>query len=131
MNKCLLTTVSALACTLAAMPAVSVAAFPTKPIRVVVPFPPGGTSDILTRIIGEKLASALGYQIVVDNRPGAGGVIATDIVAKANPDGHTLYMTFVSHAINPYVYAKLPYDTEKDFAPIGLFAVTPNIVVVT
>ena len=105
--------------------------YPNRPIRVAVPFPPGGTSDILTRIIGEKLTTSLGQQIVVDNRPGAGGVIATDIVAKANPDGYTLYMTFVSHAINPYVYAKLPYDTDKDFSPIALFAVSPNVVVVT
>ncbi len=105
--------------------------YPSRPIRVAIPFPPGGTSDILTRIIGEKLTAALGQQIVVDNRPGAGGVIATDIVANANPDGYTLYMAFVSHAINPYVYAKLPYDTEKDFAPIALFAVSPNVVVVT
>ncbi len=112
-------------------PAAFAADYPTRPIRVAIPFPPGGTSDILTRIIGEKLTAALGQQIVVDNRPGAGGVIATDIVAKSNPDGHTLYMAFVSHAINPYVYAKLPYDTEKDFAPIALFAVSPNIVVVT
>ncbi len=112
-------------------PAVLAADYPTRPIRVAIPFPPGGTSDILTRIIGEKLTAALGQQIVVDNRPGAGGVIATDIVAKSNPDGHTLYMAFVSHAINPYVYSKLPYDTEKDFAPIALFAVSPNVVVVT
>ncbi len=111
--------------------AVLAADYPSRPIRVAIPFPPGGTSDILTRIIGEKLTAALGQQIVVDNRPGAGGVIATDIVAKANPDGYTLYMAFVSHAINPYVYAKLPYDTEKDFAPIALFAVSPNVVVVT
>lgn len=117
---------------LAAVPAFADAAqYPTRPIRVTVPFPPGGTSDILTRIIGEKLGAGLGQQIVVDNRPGAGGVIATDIAAKANPDGYTLYMTFVSHAINPYVYAKLPYDTRKDFAPVAMFAISPNVVVVT
>jgi len=104
--------------------------FPTRPLRVVIPFPPGGTSDILTRIMADKLTAGLGQQVIVDNRPGAGGVIATDIVAKARPDGHTLYMAFVSHAINPYVYAKLPYDTEKDFAPIALFAISPNVVVV-
>ena len=109
----------------------SAADYPNRPIRVAIPFPPGGTSDILTRIIGDKLTAAMGQQIVVDNRPGAGGVIATDIAAKANPDGYTLYMAFVSHAINPYVYAKLPYDTDKDFAPIALFAVSPNVVVVT
>ena len=109
----------------------SAADFPVRPVRVVIPFPPGGTSDILTRIVGDKLSSALGQQIVIDNRPGAGGIIATNIVAKADPDGYTLYMAFVSHAINPYVYLKLPYDTEKDFAPIALFAVSPNVVVVT
>jgi tripartite-type tricarboxylate transporter receptor subunit TctC len=107
------------------------APYPDRPIRIVVPFPPGGTSDILTRLLGQKLTAAFGQQTVIDNRPGAGGVIATNIVAKANPDGYTLYMTFVSHAINPYVYAKLPYDTEKDFSPVALFALTPNVVVVT
>jgi tripartite-type tricarboxylate transporter receptor subunit TctC len=107
------------------------AAYPVRPIRIVIPFPPGGTSDILTRIMADKLTARLGRQVIVDNRPGAGGVLATDIVAKANADGYTLYMAFVSHAINPYVYAKLPYDTEKDFVPIALFAVSPNVVVVT
>lgn len=111
--------------------AASGADYPARPIRVVIPFPPGGTSDILTRLLAEKLTPGFGQQIVIDNRPGAGGVIATNIVAKANPDGYTVYMTFVSHAINPFVYAKLPYDTEKDFLPVALFAVTPNVVVVT
>lgn len=115
------------------MPAVAAVAadYPTRPIRIVVPFPPGGTSDILTRILGERLNAAFRQQIVVDNRPGAGTIIGTEIVARANPDGHTLYMAFVSHAINPYVYAKLPYDTERDFTPIALVAVSPNVVVVT
>jgi tripartite-type tricarboxylate transporter receptor subunit TctC len=123
----------ALLCCAAMLPASVVmgAEYPARPIRIVVPFPPGGTSDILTRLLGEKLGAEFGQQIVVDNRSGAGGVIATNIVAKANPDGYTLYMTFVSHAINPHVYAKLPYDTEKDFVPVALFAVTPNVVVVT
>jgi len=105
--------------------------YPVRPIRVAIPFPPGGTSDILTRVIGQKLSASMGQPFIVDNRPGAGGVIATDIVAKANPDGYTLYMAFVSHAINPHVYAKLPYDTERDFTPIAMFAVSPNVVVVT
>ncbi len=112
-------------------PVVSGADYPVRPIRIVVPFPPGGTSDILTRLLTEKLTPALGQQIVIDNRPGAGGVIATNIVAKSNPDGYSLYMTFVSHAINPYIYAKLPYDTVRDFVPICLFAVSPNVVVIT
>jgi tripartite-type tricarboxylate transporter receptor subunit TctC len=105
--------------------------YPVRPIRVAVPFPPGGTSDILTRVIGQKLSTSMGQPFVIDNRPGAGGVIATDIVAKANPDGYTLYMAFVSHAINPHVYSKLPYDTERDFTPIAMFGVSPNVVVVT
>lgn len=107
------------------------AEFLNRPIRILVPFPPGGTSDIVTRILGERLTAAFGQQIVIDNRPGAGTIIASDILAKSNPDGHTLYMAFVSHAINPYVYAKLPYDTERDFTPIALVAVSPNGVVVT
>ena len=109
----------------------SAADYPSRPVRIVIPFPPGGTSDILTRIMAEKLSPALRQPVIVDPRPGAGGVIATNIVANSSPDGHTLYMTFVSHAINPYVYEKLPYDTEKDFVPVAMFAVSPNVVVVT
>src|SRR6185503_4371545 len=81
--------------------------------------------------MGERLSPALGQPMIIDNRPGAAGVLATDIVAKATPDGHTILMTFLSHSINPHLYVKLPYDTEKDFAPIALFAITQNIVVVT
>lgn len=115
----------------AACPAAAQERFAQRPVRIVVPFPPGGTSDIVTRILGEKLAQAFGHPIVVDNRPGAAGMLGTDIVAKSSPDGHTLFMAFVSHAINPFVYTKLPYDTEKDFAPVALVAVSPNVVVVT
>src|SRR5688572_28670246 len=82
----------------------SAAEYPIRPVRIVVPFPPGGTSDILTRILAEKVAVGLGQQMVIDNRAGAGGVVASEIVAKANPDGYTVLMTFISHAINPYVY---------------------------
>jgi tripartite-type tricarboxylate transporter receptor subunit TctC len=131
MNRCLLGAATCYLLCLHASAAALAAEYPARPVRIVIPFPPGGTSDILTRILGEKLNGLLGQPIVVDNRPGAGGVLATDIVAKATPDGYTIYMAFVSHAINPYVYAKLPYDTEKDFVPIALFAVSPNVVVVT
>ena len=131
MNRTLCGAAACLSTLMSGIGATGAAGYPDRPIRVAIPFPPGGTSDILTRIIGEKLTAAMGQQMVVDNRPGAGGVIATDIVAKSNPDGYTLYMAFVSHAINPYVYAKLPYDTDKDFAPIALFAISPNVVVVT
>lgn len=105
--------------------------YPTRPIRIVAPFPAGGTVDIITRIIGNKLNAAFGQSIVVDNRSGAGGVIGTNIVAKANADGYTLATIFVSHAINPYVYVQLPYDTERDFAPVAFVALSPNVVVVT
>jgi tripartite-type tricarboxylate transporter receptor subunit TctC len=131
MKRPALCAVVALACSGPLAGAAAAADYPTRPIRIVVPFPPGGTSDILTRILGERLSASLGQTIVVDNRPGAGTIIGTDIVAKANPDGYSLYMAFVSHAINPYVYEKLPYDTERDFTPIALVAVSPNVVVVT
>ena len=114
----------------AALPAASQERFPSRPVRIVVPFPPGGTSDIVTRILGEKLSVAFGQTIVVDNRPGAAGMLGTDIVAKANPDGHTLFMAFVSHSINPFVYAKLPYDPVRDFSPVSLVSTTANIIVV-
>ena len=106
-------------------------AFPNRPVRLVVPFPAGGTTDILARAIAEKLSSALGQQFVVDNRPGAGGNIGADIVAKAAPDGYTLLMgTVGTHAINPSLYAKMPYDAMKDFAPVILVAGVPNVLVV-
>lgn len=107
------------------------AEYPTRPIRIVVTFPAGGAVDVLTRIVAEKLSSSLGHPMVVDARPGASGVIATDIVAKANPNGYTILSAAVSHAINPFVYTKLPYDTEKDFVPIALMVVSPNVVAVT
>jgi len=101
-----------------------------RPVRIVVPFPPGGTVDIIARIVGERLSAVLGQPVVVDNRAGAGGVVGTSIAARAAPDGHTLALVFVSHAINPHVYEKLPYDTARDFSPIALAAVSPNVVVV-
>jgi tripartite-type tricarboxylate transporter receptor subunit TctC len=118
-------------CLLVFAKTVHAAEYPARPVRIVVPFPPGGTSDILTRIIGEKLSAGLSQQMVIDNRSGAGGVVASEIVAKATPDGYTVLMTFISHSINPHVYVKLPYDTDQDFVPIALFAISPNVVVVT
>jgi tripartite-type tricarboxylate transporter receptor subunit TctC len=103
--------------------------YPSKPIRLVVPFPPGGTTDILARDVGQRLTEALGQPVVIDNRPGAAGNIGSDIVAKAAPDGYTLLMcTVSSHAINPSLYAKLPYDHIKDFAPVILVARVPNVL---
>ncbi len=107
------------------------AAYPTKPIRLVVPFPPGGATDILARAIAQRWSDTLGQQVVVDNRPGAGGNIGSELVAKAAPDGYTLLMgTVGTHAINPSLYSKMPYDHIKDFAPVILVAGVPNVMVV-
>jgi tripartite-type tricarboxylate transporter receptor subunit TctC len=105
--------------------------YPTKPIRLVVPFAAAGTTDFLARAIAQKLGQNLGTTVIVDNRPGAGGNIGSDIVAKSDPDGYTLLLgTVGTHAINASLYKKMPYDTVKDFAPITLVASVPNIVVV-
>lgn len=104
-----------------AVPLASGQTFPAKPVRLIVPYPPGGIYDVLGRMIGEKLAPALGQQIIIDNRGGAGGVIGTDMAAKAPPDGHTIVLGGVAtFAIAPTLYAKLPYDPAKDFAPITI-----------
>ena len=106
-------------------------AYPTKPIRLVVPFPAGGTTDILARAVAQRLTEAWGQPVVVDNRPGAGGNIGSELVAKSTPDGYTLEMgTVGTHAINPSLYAKMPYDHVKDFAPVILVAGVPNVLVV-
>ena len=106
-------------------------AYPNHSIRLVVPFPAGGTTDILARDVAKKLTDALGQSVVVDNRPGAGGNIGADLVAKSPPDGYTLLMgTVGTHAINPSLYAKMPYDHIKDFVPVVLVAGVPNVLVV-
>ncbi|MGE5526111.1 MAG: Bug family tripartite tricarboxylate transporter substrate binding protein [Rhodospirillaceae bacterium] len=105
--------------------------YPAKPIRFIVPFPPGGGTDILSRLITNKLTERLGWQIVVDNKPGAGGNIGLDIAAKAPADGYTLVMGQTSNlAINPTLYSKLPYDSLKDFTPITLVSSVPLAVTV-
>ncbi len=105
-------------------------AYPTQPIRVVVPFAPGGAVDAVARMVAKSLSESLGQSIVVDNRAGAGGTIGTDIVAKARPDGHTLLVGSMGVAVNAVLYPKLPYDTLKDLAPVTMLAEQPNIVVV-
>jgi len=96
--------------------------FPTRPIRLVVPYPAGGGTDIVGRILGQKLHESLGQPVVIDNRSGAGGTLGTALAAKSAPDGYTLLLVPTSHVINPSIYAKLPYDTVKDFAPITMVA---------
>jgi len=106
-------------------------AYPARPLHFVVAFPPGGGTDIVARAIAEKLARSLGQQVVVDNRPGAGGNVGTEIVAKSAPDGYTILMGSVGPlAINPSLFASLPFDPLRDLAPITLAATTPNVLVV-
>ena len=101
--------------------------YPDKPVRIVVPFPPGGTSDVLARIVATGLSERMGQQFVVDNRPGASGVIGTSMVAKAEPDGYTLvFATINTHGINASLFPNLPYDPVKDFAPVTVVAKIPS-----
>ena len=106
------------------------AQYPGKPVRLIVPFPPGGGTDTLARIVGQKLGETLGQQVIIDNRPGAGTNIGAEIAARSAPDGYTVLMGNISHAINVTLYSKLSYDLAKDFAPVSLLASTPNILVV-
>jgi len=105
--------------------------YPIRPIRIIVPFPAGGTADLLARQIAQTMSEALRQQVVIENRTGAGGNIGADLAAKSKPDGYTLLMGTVStHAINPNLYAKMPYDPVKDFAPVTMVARMPNLLVV-
>ncbi|MDM0055714.1 Bug family tripartite tricarboxylate transporter substrate binding protein [Variovorax fucosicus] len=114
---------------LAAGPTAAQGTWPTKPVRIVVPFAPGGTTDILARAVAPELSKAFGQQFIVDNRAGAGGNVGADIVAKAPNDGYTLLMgTVGTHGINRALYAKLPFDPIKDFVPITLVAAVPNVM---
>jgi tripartite-type tricarboxylate transporter receptor subunit TctC len=121
----------ALACALPfALPA-HADTFPSKTAKLVVPFPPGGPLDATGRAIAQKLTEAWGQSVIVENKPGAGGNIGADYVAKSPPDGYTIVMGALStHAVNPSLYPKMPYDAQKDFAPITLVAITPNVLVV-
>jgi tripartite-type tricarboxylate transporter receptor subunit TctC len=103
--------------------------YPTKPVRLIIPFPPGGSNDVVGRMIATQLSEKLGKQVVVDNRAGAGGVIGTEIAANAAPDGYTLSIISIAHAVNPWLY-KLSYDPIKSFAPVGILASGPNVLAV-
>lgn len=110
--------------------AASAQSWPERPIRFVVPYPPGGPLDLVARALAEKLDGQLGQRVVVENKPGAGGNIGADLVAKSAPDGYTIVMGAVAtHAINPYLYARMPYDANADFAPITRIASVPNVLV--
>jgi len=113
-----------------ALGATGASSYPTKPVRVVAPFPTGGTADLLARMLADHLSHKWTQQVIVDNRSGAGGLIGTDIVAKATPDGYTLLMAAIGHVANPALYEKLPYDTLRDFAPIALIADVPLVIAV-
>jgi tripartite-type tricarboxylate transporter receptor subunit TctC len=116
----------ALACMIPLAPAQQSGGYPNRAIRFILPFPPGGGTDIVGRLLAQRLAEELGQPVIPDNRPGAGGNIGAEIVAKAAPDGYTIVMCTVSLAVSPTLYKKLNYDAQKDLAPIGLVAATPN-----
>ena len=112
-------------------PAFAQDAWPERPIKLVVPFPPGGGTDLVARAMGQTLSERLGQPIVVDNRPGASTIIGTDAVAKAAPDGYTLLLSgSTSYSVNPALRAKLPYDPVRDLAPVAIVARTPLVLVV-
>jgi tripartite-type tricarboxylate transporter receptor subunit TctC len=102
--------------------------YPTHPIRWIVPIPPGATADIITRLVAARLSEALGQQVVVDNRPGGVFTVGSEIVAKAQPDGHTIGTLLTPHVVNPFVTKNLPYDTERDFTPVSLLVIVPGVM---
>ncbi len=105
-------------------------AYPTKPIRLIVAFPPGGTNDIVARSVAQRLSERLGHQMLVENRPGANGALGAEAAAKSAPDGYTLFIAAVNHVVLPSLYPKLPYDIERDFTPVVLLATVPIVVTV-
>lgn len=130
MTRWFRTAVCAVAMATAASAALAEPAFPTKPVHIFVPYAAGGAVDVLTRTLGEVVSKQWGQSVVVENRPGAGGVIASQAVATSAPDGYTLIMVASGHATNPFLYPKIPYDTFKDFTPVSLLASSPNILLV-
>jgi len=121
-----------LAAILAFLPLIAGAqAFPSKPIRIIVPFTPGSATDTMARPVAEKLSTALGQQVLVENRPGAGGTIGAGMLAKSPPDGYTLAVVSTGHVVNPVLYSSLPYDTLKDFSAVSPLAGQPSVLVVS
>jgi tripartite-type tricarboxylate transporter receptor subunit TctC len=110
--------------------AASAQSYPIKPLHLVVPFPPGAGTDMFARVIANKLGESLGQPVLVENKPGGGATIGTDFVARSAPDGYTLLLSTTSHAINPSVFTRLPYDTLKDFVTVTQVANVPTVLVV-
>ena len=129
MNKWLRAAAATVAC-LAASDMAGAQSFPSKAVHLFVPYPAGGAVDVVTRTLGDVVAKTWGQTVIVENRPGAGGVIASQALVTSPPDGHTLIVVASGHATNPFLYPKLPYDTFKDFTPIVLLASSPNILLV-
>lgn len=105
--------------------------YPARPVRVVVPYPPGGITDVVTRIVAQEVSKVVNQNVLVDNRPGANSILGVDIVSKATPDGYTLVSVIAAHAANQTLYPKLPYDSVKSFAPVSLLVTAPLIVTAT
>ncbi len=128
-RSCLHRMASSAALLLALSSALAAADYPTRPVRLIVPFPPGGSNDVVARLVANQLSERLGEQVFVDNRGGAGGVIGTEAAANSAPDGYTLLIVSIAHAVNPALY-KLNYDPVKSFAPITILATGPNVLAI-
>ena len=118
------------ACLVAALPVMAFAAWPEKPVRLVVPYSAGGQADAIARLVAQPLGQRLGQQVVVDNKPGASGMIGAGEVARSAPDGYTLLLDASAHAVNPSLFAKVPFDSERDLAPVSLLVQVPSLLVV-
>ncbi len=132
-NRLRRTVLSALACAALAagtLPAHAADAWPSKPITIVVPFAAGGTTDILARIVGQKMSEALHQPVIIDNKAGAGGTLGANVAAHAQPDGNTFFMATIAHAIAPGLYKSLPYEFTRDLTPVGLVGTVPNVLIV-
>ena len=128
LHRAAIALVSTLSCVQAAPAAAQ--GYPSKPIRIIVPYAPGGSTDVLFRIFAPRLSEALGQQAFVDNRPGAASTIGLDIVAKSPPDGHTVGVANIAYGANPFIYRKMPFDSEKDLAPVGLVSIVTMVLAV-
>jgi tripartite-type tricarboxylate transporter receptor subunit TctC len=130
MQKLIMRLMTAAALCLALAAGAAAADYPDRPIRLIIPFPPGGSNDVVGRLIAKTLSEKIGQQVFVDNRGGAGGLIGTEALAKSTPDGYTLGIVSIAHAVNPALHDPLPYDPLKSFEPISILATGPNVLVV-